>query len=955
MAPLFAHYFLSELERNSSADVHKSKLKLESVDDFTSQYKILDLKKRINDMIRIKGSVSQELRDLEAKRLDMVMEINSYVAKIDQIKQDILHYQDKLDKLKISINQVLCGSVSQELRDLEAKRLDMVMEINSYVSKIDQIKQDILHYQDKLDKLKISINQAQLAHTESLRQNSPQLYPPLMIKASSLPRPVTPSSGQCRTMSECFDFSRCSLTSGFPMFVYDPEKYYPAWKISLFLKSTIYQALKFNPHFTSNPKEACVFVVLIGESDVLFSNVQDLYKLPYWGNNVGTELFRIRPKVDLVLPPGEYLAPSHHTGYAIIAQTIWTHSSFRPKVDLVLPPGVGLPGGDIWNECPYLLPARRKYLLSYQGSGRRIHTQTPGVEEERITKPNDGDRDNSPSIEARRKYLLSYQGSGRRIHTQTPGVEEERITKPNDGDRDNSPSIEARRKYLLSYQGSGRRIHTQTPGVEEERITKPNDGDRENNGASIEASSLTKYLTTSTSDLFHFDWSCVSSSDVCYSESVRSEVLHQSTFVLIYADDLSRWKLDNEDMNNGTDKRSDKTRNRHSDEETVEDDRAERYASTIGIQMRLYEALKYGAVPVIVGGDNVMLPFEEVLDWNKILIPLPVARIPELHLLLRSISDEDIVAFRHQGRQVFTRYLATLQSQMDTLVAVVRDRLGIPPAPVMNTKAVSVFRQDFTPLKMDPVIAEAEPEENLGPLEPPYPSPSFWRNNTLFLSQGYEMWNTHLSPFYLYPQLPFDPILPSDAKFMGSDYGFRPINKGAGGSGKEFYENLGSNKQREQFTIIILTYERDQVLINSLSRLNNLPYLNKVVVVWNSVQPPREDLRWPDIGVPVVVVRTNTNDLNNRFKPYDVIETEAVLNMDDDVYLRHDEIMFAFRVWREQRDRIVGFPGRYHAWDQNNQGGWLYNSNYSCELSMASLFYVFYLKRRLLMRVLFPW
>jgi hypothetical protein len=53
------------------------------------------------------------------------------------------------------------------------------------------------------------------------------------------------------------------------------------------------------------------------------------------------------------------------------------------------------------------------------------------------------------------------------------------------------------------------------------------------------------------------------------------------------------------------------------------------------------------------------------------------------------------------------------------------------------------------------------------------------------------MWNTHLSPFYLYPQLPFDPILPSDAKFMGSDYGFRPINKGAGGSGKEFYENLG--------------------------------------------------------------------------------------------------------------------------------------------------------------------
>lgn len=40
------------------------------------------------------------------------------------------------------------------------------------------------------------------------------------------------------------------------------------------------------------------------------------------------------------------------------------------------------------------------------------------------------------------------------------------------------------------------------------------------------------------------------------------------------------------------------------------------------------------------------------------------------------------------------------------------------------------------------------------------------------------------------------------------------------------------------------------------------------------------------------------------------------------------------RVWREARDRIVGFPGRFHAWDVNHQS-WLYNSNYSCELSMV--------------------
>ena len=175
-----------------------------------------------------------------------------------------------------------------------------------------------------------------------------------------------------------------------------------------------------------------------------------------------------------------------------------------------------------------------------------------------------------------------------------------------------------------------------------------------------------------------------------------------------------------------------------------------------------------------------------------------------------------------------------------------------------------------------------------------------------------------------------------------------------------------------------------QVLIESIARLNGLPYLHKVVVVWNSLRPPSADLKWPEIGVPVHVIilanyhwegfsielsvlltlqiiRTLKNSLNNRFLPYDAIETEAILSVDDDAHLRHDEIIFGFRwaivcfffvffigwwrrllmhfcfwcrVWREQRDRVVGFPGRFHAWNAQHNN-WLYNSNYSCELSMV--------------------
>ena len=134
------------------------------------------------------------------------------------------------------------------------------------------------------------------------------------------------------------------------------------------------------------------------------------------------------------------------------------------------------------------------------------------------------------------------------------------------------------------------------------------------------------------------------------------------------------------------------------------------------------------------------------------------------------------------------------------------------------------------------------------------------------------------------------------------------------------------NAPGEQSTVVMLTFERDQVLVSSLARLYGLPYLNKVVVVWKSPRPPASGLQWPDIGVPIHVIRTETNSLNNRFLPFDAIETEAALSVDDDAHLRHDEIIFGFRVWREHKDRLVGFPGRYHAWDLDH-GGWNYNSN----------------------------
>ena len=50
-----------------------------------------------------------------------------------------------------------------------------------------------------------------------------------------------------------------------------------------------------------------------------------------------------------------------------------------------------------------------------------------------------------------------------------------------------------------------------------------------------------------------------------------------------------------------------------------------------------------------------------------------------------------------------------------------------------------------------------------------------------------------------------------------------------------------------------------------------------------------------NVLVHLQVVNPSKNSLNNRFIPFKEIETEAVLSMDDDAHLRHDEILLAFR------------------------------------------------------------
>ena len=68
-------------------------------------------------------------------------------------------------------------------------------------------------------------------------------------------------------------------------------------------------------------------------------------------------------------------------------------------------------------------------------------------------------------------------------------------------------------------------------------------------------------------------------------------------------------------------------------------------------------------------------------------------------------------------------------------------------------------------------------EDSLGPVEPPFPSTAFVRNFSLDYRH---VWNEQFDPFHLYPSLPWDPTLSSDAKFVGK-----------GGKREDIYKCIG--------------------------------------------------------------------------------------------------------------------------------------------------------------------
>ncbi|XP_030074182.1 exostosin-1 [Microcaecilia unicolor] len=163
-----------------------------------------------------------------------------------------------------------------------------------------------------------------------------------------------------------------------------------------------------------------------------------------------------------------------------------------------------------------------------------------------------------------------------------------------------------------------------------------------------------------------------------------------------------------------------------------------------------------------------------------------------------------------------------------------------------------------------------------------------------------------------------------------------------------YYANLGV-KPPSKFTAVIHgvtpLVSQSQPVLKLLVAVAKSQYCSQIIVLWNCDKPLPAKHRWPATAVPVIVIEGENKVMSSRFIPYDNIQTDAVLSLDEDTVLSTTEVDFAFTVWQSFPERIVGYPARSHFWDSTKER-WGYTSkwtnDYSMVLTGAAIYHKYY-------------
>ncbi|KAM9838296.1 exostosin-1b [Aulostomus maculatus] len=188
-------------------------------------------------------------------------------------------------------------------------------------------------------------------------------------------------------------------------------------------------------------------------------------------------------------------------------------------------------------------------------------------------------------------------------------------------------------------------------------------------------------------------------------------------------------------------------------------------------------------------------------------------------------------------------------------------------------------------------------------------------------SRNSVMWNTPPGGIY---------VLPEFSSYLG-DF--------------PFYYSLLATKPYNKFTAVIHAVSnlvsQSQPIIKLLLAVAKSQYCAQIIVLWNCDKALPAKHRWPPTSVPLTVIEGEKKVMTSRFLPYDLIQTDAVLSLDEDTVLTTTEVDFAFTVWQSFPERIVGCPARSHFWDSTKER-WGYTSKWTNDYSMVLTGAAFY-------------
>ncbi|KAL3079174.1 hypothetical protein niasHT_036227 [Heterodera trifolii] len=277
---------------------------------------------------------------------------------------------------------------------------------------------------------------------------------------------------------------------------------------------------------------------------------------------------------------------------------------------------------------------------------------------------------------------------------------------------------------------------------------------------------------------------------------------------------------------------------------------------------KLNNALSSGAIPVFIDDSEErdlfyrLLPLPDLFEWHNAAVFLQhrTMDFQSLNSLLQNVPEWKIYELRRMGRFYFAHFLANQNVLLRTIFSAIRHRLLIV-APPEKTVSADVL------LKLMPINGKTE-TKNL-------------EREQIFNDDVKRLWNidptfldstSKVQPYWRHSHLQFN------QQQINSD--FYP----------KFEQKLSENWQNdEKFTIVLQAYRRDAQLLYTLKSLDGLR------------RPITEQsYAWPHIHVPIFVVNTSRDSLNDRFLPLSLIRTEAVLSIDDDFNVEHGTIEFSF-------------------------------------------------------------